>query len=68
MRRDLHHWETQKAPHGRAVRTRASIRYVMLDLRILDMHLGFREGLMQSLAKNEVALEDLMSMYEFPVY
>ena len=50
------------------VRMRASNRYTRLDLRILDMHLGFREGLMQSLEKKEVALGDLVYMDEFPVY
>ena len=51
-----------------AVRMRASNRYTRLDLRILDMHLGFREGLMRSLAEKEVALKDLVYMDEFPVY
>ena len=47
---------------------RASNRYAYFDEKVQDMHMGWREGLLNAIAKKEISLDDLVYQDEFPLY
>jgi len=43
-------------------------RYAYFDATVSDMHMGWREGLLNAIDKKEISMEDLVFQDEFPVY